>query len=104
MMEQQSIETDENTNGIEKCENWLDKHFENVKIISDVMKVKFEQKCNLVNSKQERIFELENVLKTSVSIAAEREKEYFNLIQIKKDMDIKVGYFYDLVHFLKCHF
>lgn len=85
------IETEEYTNEMEICENWLEKLFGNFRIISDVMKVKLEQKCNLVNSKQERIFELENVLKTSVTIASDREKEYHKLVQIKKDMDIKVS-------------
>lgn len=97
MVKQQSIETVED--GIES-ENWMEKLFENFKIISDVMKVKFEQKCNLVNSKQERIFELENVLKNSVAIASEQEKEYFNMVKIKKDLDIKVRTTFVLFFFL----
>lgn len=89
-MEQQPVDTDEESD-VEICENWLEKLFDNFKIISDVMKVKLEQKCNLVNNKQERIFELENVLKTSVVIASERDKEYHKLVQIKDDLDIKVS-------------
>lgn len=90
-MEQQSIQTDVTVSGMVDCENWLEKLFDNFKVISDVMKVKFEQKCKLVNSKQERIFELENVLKTSVTLAAGRENEYHKLVQIRKDMDVKVS-------------
>lgn len=92
-VEQQSIETEVNASDVEKCENWLEKLFDNFKTISDVMKTKLEQKCNLVNSKQKRIFELENVLKTSVTIASERENEYHKLILIKKDLDVKVSLF-----------
>ncbi len=80
-----------NGSDIVTCENWFEKLFDNFKIISDVMKVKLEQKCNLVNSKQERIFELENVLKASVKIASERDNEYHQLVQLKADMDVKVS-------------
>lgn len=87
----ESIQTDVTVCDMENCENWLEKLFDNFKVISEVMKVKLEQKCKLVNSKQERIFELENVLKTSVTLATERENEYHKLVQIRKDMDIKVS-------------
>lgn len=90
MMEQQLIGTEQQASNTEQSENWLEKQFEKCKIIFDAMKVKFEEKCNLVNIKQKRIFELENVLKTSVSIASERENEYFNLVEMNKDMDMKV--------------
>lgn len=92
LMEQQSTGMHEViARDAETCENWLEKLFDNFNIVADVMKVKFEQKCNLVNSKQERIFELENVLKRSVKIASERENEYHQLVQVKEDMDVKVN-------------
>lgn len=93
IVEQQSIDVDENTSEVEKCENWSEKLFANFKIISDVMKVKLEHKCNLVNSKQERVIELENALKASVTIATDREKDYHKLVQMKTGMDIKVSVF-----------
>lgn len=91
-IERKSFENEDvNINDVENCENWLENLTKNLKIISDVMTVKFEQKCNSVNSKHERICELENVLKTSVKIASERDNEYQQLVQIKENMDIKVS-------------
>lgn len=91
-MEQQLLEAEDvtDTSQKESVESSLGNVFDNLKIISDVIKVKVEQKDKLVNSKQERIYELENVLKASVRIASERENEYHQLIQINEDTRMKV--------------